>query len=87
MESGPTIARSPMPVMKEPEGIGDEFESRRADTLGLPVDVDPTACPMFQAEGGKPFFQEVAVEIRVVGDDEHYPAQQIGIRPGAPADW
>ncbi len=32
---------------------------------------------MFRGEGGKPFLQEAAVEIRVVGDDEHYPAQQI----------
>ena len=28
MEGGPTIARSPMPVMEEPEGIGDEFKRR-----------------------------------------------------------
>ena len=32
---------------------------------------------MFCGEGGKPFLQEAAVEIRIVGDDEHYPAKQI----------
>ena len=32
---------------------------------------------MFRGEQGKPFLQEAPVEIRVVGDDEHYPAQQI----------
>jgi len=32
---------------------------------------------MFRGEHGKPSLQEAAVEIRVVGDDEHYLAQQI----------
>ncbi len=32
---------------------------------------------MFRGEGRKSLFQEAAVEIRVVGDDEQYPAQQI----------
>jgi hypothetical protein len=32
---------------------------------------------MFRGQGGKPFFQEAAVEIGVVSDDEDYPAQQI----------
>jgi hypothetical protein len=32
---------------------------------------------MFLGEDRNPFLQEAAVEIRVVGDDEHYPAQQI----------
>jgi hypothetical protein len=77
MESGPTVARGPMPVVKEPEGIGDEFERRRADTLGLPVDIETAASPMFRGEGWKSFLQEAAVEISVVGDDEHHPAQQI----------
>ena len=28
----------------------------------------------FVGEDGKPFLQEAAIEIRVVGDDEDYPA-------------
>ena len=32
---------------------------------------------MLRREGGKASFEEAAVEIRMVGDDEHYPAQQI----------
>jgi len=32
---------------------------------------------MLRSESGKPFFEESAVEIRIVGDDEHDPAQQI----------
>jgi len=32
---------------------------------------------MFRGEGGKSFFQEAAIEIRIVGDEEHYPAKQI----------
>ena len=32
---------------------------------------------MFRDERGKPFLKEAAIEIRVVGDDEHYPAYQI----------
>ena len=32
---------------------------------------------MFCGEGGKPFLQEAAIEIRIVGDDEHDPAEQI----------
>jgi hypothetical protein len=40
MESGPTIARGTMPVVKEAKGIGDEFEGRRTDALGLPVDIN-----------------------------------------------
>jgi hypothetical protein len=32
---------------------------------------------MFRDERGKPSLQEASIEIRVVGDDEHYPAQQI----------
>jgi hypothetical protein len=55
MEGGPTIASSTMPVVKEPEGIGDEFERRRTDTLGFPVDIETAARPMFRGEGGKPF--------------------------------
>ena len=74
MEGGPAIACGPMPVVKEPEGIGDEFERRRADTLGLPVDIETAASPMFCGERGKPSLQEAAIEIRVVGDDEDDPA-------------
>src|SRR5689334_16710948 len=77
MERGPAIARSPMPVMKEPERIGDEFERRRADTLGLSVDIETAARPMFFSKGRKPFLQKVAVEIRMMGYDQHHPAQQI----------
>jgi hypothetical protein len=32
---------------------------------------------MFRAEGRKSFFQEAAIEIRIVGDDEDGPAKQI----------
>jgi|SRR5271163_477172 len=35
------------------------------------------ACPMFRGEGGKASFEEAAVEIGMMGDDEHYPAKQI----------
>jgi hypothetical protein len=28
MEGGPTIARCPVPVMEEPQRVGDEFERR-----------------------------------------------------------
>jgi hypothetical protein len=56
MESGPAIARSPMPVMEEPEGIGDEFERRSADTLGLPINIGAAARPMFRGERWKPPF-------------------------------
>jgi hypothetical protein len=77
MEGGPTIARGPMPVVKEPQRVGDKFQRRRADTLGLPVDIGTAARPMFRGEGRKPFLQEAAVEIRIVGDDEHYPVYEI----------
>jgi hypothetical protein len=77
MEGGPTITRSPMPVVKEPEGISDEFERRRADTLGLPIDIETAARPMFGGERGKPSLQEAAIKIRVVGYDKHHSAQQI----------
>ena len=32
---------------------------------------------MFRGEHGKPFFQKGALEISVMGDDEHYPVEQI----------
>jgi hypothetical protein len=32
---------------------------------------------MFRGEGGKSYFQKAAIEIRIVGDEEHYPAKQI----------
>jgi hypothetical protein len=32
---------------------------------------------MFCGEGGNPAPQEAAVEIRIMSDDEHYPAQKI----------
>jgi hypothetical protein len=32
---------------------------------------------MFRSKGGQSFFQEGAVEIRIVGDDEHYPPRHI----------
>jgi hypothetical protein len=32
---------------------------------------------MFRRESGKPFFQEATIEIRVVGDDEDNPVEQI----------
>jgi len=31
---------------------------------------------MFRREDGEPFLQEAAIEIRIVGDDEHYPVEQ-----------
>jgi hypothetical protein len=74
MEGDPTIARGPMSVVKEPEGIGDEFKCRRTDTLGLAINIGAAASPMFRGEDGKPFLQEAAVEIRIVGDDEDDPA-------------
>ena len=77
MECGPTIARGPMSVVEKPQGIGEEFERRRTDTLGLPINISAATCPMFRREDGEPFLQEAAIEIRVVGDDEHYPPQQI----------
>src|ERR1700736_1059211 len=48
-----TIVRGPMPVMEEAERIGDEFERRRPDALGSPVDVGKAAGPMFVREGRK----------------------------------
>jgi hypothetical protein len=77
MEGGSTIAPSAMPVVEETERVGDEFERRRADALGFPVNIGMTACPMFRGEGGEPSLQETAVERGVVGDDEHYPPEQI----------
>jgi len=77
MESSPTITRSPMPVVEEAEGIGDEFERRRTNALGFPINIETAARPMFCREDGKPPLQEAAVEIRIMGDDEHYPPQQI----------
>ena len=32
---------------------------------------------MFRSKGGKTFLQKAAVETRVVGDNEHYPVEQI----------
>ena len=32
---------------------------------------------MFRREDGEPFLQEAAIEIRVMGNDEHCPVQQI----------
>jgi hypothetical protein len=77
MEGGPTITRRPVPVMEEPQRVGDKFERRRTDTFGLPVDVETAARPMFCGEGRKSFLQEAAVEIRMMGDDEDDPAKQI----------
>src|SRR5690242_5335717 len=77
MEGGTTIAGSPMPVMEEPQRVSDEFERRRTNALGLPVDIETAASPMFRGEGWKPFLQEAAVEISVMGDDEDDPDQQI----------
>jgi hypothetical protein len=74
MEGGSTIAPSAMPVVEEPEGIGDEFECRSADALGFPIDIGTAARPMFIGEDAQPSLQEAVVEIGVVGDDEHYPA-------------
>jgi hypothetical protein len=51
--------------------IGNEFKSRRADALGIPVDIGTAARPMFGGESGKPFLQEASIESSVMGDDEH----------------
>jgi hypothetical protein len=32
---------------------------------------------MFRSEGGKSSLQEAAVEIHVVGNDKHYPVEQV----------
>jgi len=32
---------------------------------------------MFCGEGGKPFLQEAAIEIGVMGNNEHYPVEQV----------
>jgi hypothetical protein len=67
----------PVPLVKEPEGIGNEFKCRRADTLAFPINIGAAASPMFHDESWKPSLQGAAIEIRIVGDDEHYAAQQI----------
>jgi len=66
-----------MAVVKKPQGVGDKFERRRANALSFPVDIGMAARPMFRREGGKPSFQEVAVERGVVGGDEHDAPEQI----------
>ena len=71
MERRPTIAYSPMPVVEEAERICDEFQRRRPDTLGSPIDVRTAASPMFVHEDGQPPFEKAPVEGGVMGDDEH----------------
>ena len=66
MEGSPTVARGPVSIMKEAEGICDEFKRRRTNALGLPVDIETAARPMFFREDWNPFLQETAIEISIV---------------------
>jgi hypothetical protein len=66
MKSRPAIVRSPMPIMKKPEHIGHELKGRGTDAIGLPVNVNTAARPMFRGENWEPFFQERTIEGRVV---------------------
>jgi len=73
MKGGPTIDCGLMPLMEKPQRVSDEFKCRRTDSLGLPVDIETAARPMFGGEDGKPSLEEAAIEIRVVGYDKDDP--------------
>jgi hypothetical protein len=63
--------------VEKPQNIGHELKRGRTDALGLPVNIDTAARPVFGDEGRKPFFQERAIEGRVVGNHVHGLTHQI----------
>jgi hypothetical protein len=66
-----------MAVVEEPQRVGDEFKSRRADALSLPVNIVATARPVLSGEGRESFFDKAAIEGSMMSDDEDDPPKQI----------
>src|SRR6201987_3416492 len=77
MECRSTIVRGPMPLMEEPQRVGNELKSRRADALTLPVNIIATARPVLSGEGRESFFDKAAIEGSMMSDDEHDLTEQI----------